>query len=167
MNARRNSNLTNWLTLPEFKSTPEGRVKESKQYYYELVEEKFNNPLQGVFAMHAPNDVDKFSSTKSNYSVPDDDSSHFTLSFKDYKGFKTVDEIKELYEFKKELGSGSFATVYHAINKLTEREVAIKVLKKSLMQKHPVYEELLRQELYVLEITDHPHITKVYEILED
>lgn len=35
------------------------------------------------------------------------------------------------------------------------------------MQKHSVYDELLRQELQVLEITDHPHITKVYEILED
>lgn len=72
-----------------------------------------------------------------------------------------------MYEFKNELGSGAFATVYKAINKLTEREVAVKVVKKSHMQKHSVYDELLRQELHVLEITDHPHITKVYEILED
>lgn len=142
-------------------------MKLEKQHYYDLVCEKLSGPYGGQFSAYAPHDVDIIESVKSTYSDKDDDSSNFTMSFKDYKGFKTVDEISQLYEFKQELGSGSFATVFNAINKLTEREVAIKVLNKSLMEKHPIYEELLRQELLVLEITDHPHITKVYEILED
>ena len=45
--------------------------------------------------------------------------------------------------------------------------VAIKILRKKKLKENPVYLELLRNELFVLEKTDHPNITRVFEILED
>lgn len=67
----------------------------------------------------------------------------------------------------KELGAGSFGTVNLAKHKVTERKVAIKVIKKSKLEENEVYMELMRNELLVLEKTDHPHITRVFELLED
>lgn len=65
-------------------------------------------------------------------------SSHF--SFKDYKGFKKVSDFNSLYVLKDEIGSGAFSTVYKSINKLTDREVAVKVISKSFVRQSTVYE---------------------------
>jgi len=89
-----------------------------------------------------------------------------SLSFKNYKGFKHVENISH-YKIGKELGHGSFGSVYYAKNKDTKVPVAIKIIKKSKLAENEVYIELLRNELFVLEKTDHPHITRVFEILED
>jgi len=45
--------------------------------------------------------------------------------------------------------------------------VAIKIIKKKKISEAEVYMELLQNELLVLEKTDHPHITRVFEIMED
>lgn len=45
--------------------------------------------------------------------------------------------------------------------------MAIKVIKKKKIKEAQVYYELLQNELLVLEKTDHPHITRVFEILEN
>lgn len=67
----------------------------------------------------------------------------------------------------RELGAGSFGTVNLAKHKATDRKVAIKVIKKKKLEENDVYMELMRNELLVLEMTDHPHITRVFELLED
>jgi len=51
--------------------------------------------------------------------------------------------------------------------KQTGVEAAIKVIRKAKLKEDPVYLDLMRNELTVLEKTDHPHITRVFEILED
>lgn len=70
------------------------------------------------------------------------------------------------YEPGKTVGEGSFGKVFLATNTLTKREVAIKQISKKRMHSHPVYETLLKQELEILEVTDHPNIVRVIEILE-
>jgi len=67
----------------------------------------------------------------------------------------------------KELGAGSFGTVNLAKHRSTERKVAIKVVKKRKLEENEVYMDLMRNELEVLEKTDHPNITRVFELLED
>ncbi len=67
----------------------------------------------------------------------------------------------------KELGHGSFGCVNLAKQKQTDKKVAIKVIKKRKLEESPIYMELLRNELLVLEETDHPHITRVFELMED
>lgn len=44
---------------------------------------------------------------------------------------------------------------------------AIKTIKKTSLKVHKVYEELNKNELEVLEKTIHPHITRIFELLED
>ena len=89
------------------------------------------------------------------------------LSFKDYKGFKHIDSIKTTYILGRELGKGSFGKVLLGQHLHTDMFVAIKVISKSKLKEVPVYGELMKNELEVLENTTHPHITRVFELLED
>ena len=56
------------------------------------------------------------------------------LSFKDYKGFKEVNNIRDIYKMGKELGAGSFGAVSLATQKATGRKVAIKVVSKQKLE---------------------------------
>ena len=44
---------------------------------------------------------------------------------------------------------------------------AVKIIRKSSLQVANVYQELNKNELQILEDTVHPHITRVFELLED
>ena len=46
-------------------------------------------------------------------------------------------------------------------------KVAIKTIKKKKLEKDEVFMDLMIQELEVLQKTDHPNITRVFELLED
>ena len=78
-----------------------------------------------------------------------------------------IDNLRDNYKMGKELGHGSFGCVNLAKQKQTDKKVAIKVIKKRILEESPIYMELLRNELLVLEETDHPHITRVFELMED
>ena len=53
-----------------------------------------------------------------------------------------------------------------AKHKASGNVVAVKVIDKNIVNSQ-VYSELLHDELAVLERIDHPHITKVFELIED
>ena len=89
------------------------------------------------------------------------------LNFKAQKSFKKVERFTDLYKIQKELGSGSFGSVRLGQHRKSGVPCAIKIVKKSLLSQAEVYEQLMKQELEVLEKTDHPHITRVFELLED
>ena len=89
------------------------------------------------------------------------------LNFKSAKAFKQVERFKDLYETKKQLGQGSFGQVRLGTHRKSGVPCAIKIIKKSLLAQAEIYETLMKQELEVLEKTDHPHITRVFELLED
>lgn len=52
------------------------------------------------------------------------------------------------------------------MNKATQQQVAIKIIRKKKIAENSAYMELMRNELFVLEKTDHPHVVRVFEILE-
>jgi serine/threonine protein kinase len=52
-------------------------------------------------------------------------------------------------------------------NEQTKVPAAIKVIKKAKLNENEVYMDLMRNELTVLQSTDHPHITRIFELLED
>ena len=49
---------------------------------------------------------------------------------KNFRSFEKIKNIRSLYEFKKQLGSGSYGTVYEAINIKSGESRAIKVIQK-------------------------------------
>lgn len=52
------------------------------------------------------------------------------LSFKDFKGFKKVNDIADYYKFGSRLGQGSFGEVLKAEHKKANVTCAIKIIKK-------------------------------------
>jgi calcium-dependent protein kinase len=89
------------------------------------------------------------------------------MTFEKYKSFKWINNIQEHYKVGKELGSGSFGSVYATENIQTKVPAAIKIIKKNKLKENEVYMDLMRNELTVLEKCDHPHITRVFELMED
>jgi calcium-dependent protein kinase len=74
-----------------------------------------------------------------------------------------ISDITQSYTFTKELGSGSYGTVYRVQNKLTGEFRACKKLNKRKIT-NPTRFKL---EIDLLKATDHPNIVRLYEIYED
>ena len=89
------------------------------------------------------------------------------LSYKHLRGFKKVNDIKKIYRWKSELGSGQFGTVAEAIHLQSDSRCAVKVIHKSKVAEARVYQDLLKQELEVCEKLDHPHIVRVLDLCEN
>ena len=87
------------------------------------------------------------------------------LHFKQVKGFKKIQNIKDYYEKGKQLGKGAYGTVLQAKHRASGNVVAVKVIKKKKLEGNLV--GLMQNELMLLENIDHPHITRVFELMED
>lgn len=60
------------------------------------------------------------------------------MSFKDFRGFKKIDNIKERYKIGQILGEGSFGQVRLAIHKKADIKCAIKIIQKAKVNEHKV-----------------------------
>ena len=88
--------------------------------------------------------------------------------FAGFKQMETVSDIKDVYSFKKKLGSGSFGTVYSGRLLKTNTPIAIKTIsRKKLLEKNKILDELLTEELRLLTILEHPHIVRALGLCED
>jgi serine/threonine protein kinase len=70
------------------------------------------------------------------------------------------------FEIKKCLGIGRFASVYHAVEKDTKVEVAIKQIKKKFILKHNFVHQL-RREIEIQSRLNHPNIVRLYGYFKD
>ena len=59
----------------------------------------------------------------------------FSPGFAGFKALEEVEDIRDLYQFKRILGSGSFGTVYSGTYKPTGTPVAIKTISKTQLKK--------------------------------
>lgn len=89
------------------------------------------------------------------------------LDFKESMKFKKVKRFDQFYIIRQELGAGAFGSVKLGEHCKTHMACAIKIIKKQSLRKHQVYEQLNRNEFEVLEETQHPHITRIFELMED
>ena len=64
----------------------------------------------------------------------------------------------EHYVFESVLGEGSFCTVYRAIDKETNTQIAVKVIKRKNLHKDGA--SLLKKEAELLQTIDHTNIVK-------
>ena len=73
--------------------------------------------------------------------------------------------LLDIYEVKQKLGNGKFGLVKLGVNKQTKEKVAIKIMNKSKMDSSDI--ELMRTEIEILKICQHPNIIRLYDIFEN
>ncbi|GIY77068.1 hypothetical protein CDAR_41561 [Caerostris darwini] len=69
-----------------------------------------------------------------------------------------------LYRLKEELGTGNFSQVRAGTHALTKEKVAVKILDKSKLDQKT--QKMLAREILSMESLHHPHIIRIYEVLE-
>ena len=74
-------------------------------------------------------------------------------------------DLLEIYDIKQKLGKGKFGLVKLGINKQTKEKVAVKIMNKNNMDSFDL--ELVRTEIEILKICQHPYIIKLYDIFEN
>ena len=70
------------------------------------------------------------------------------------------------YEIREELGRGGMATVYRAYDPLSEREVALKILNRELLEDTQVRERFEREAKIIAKL-EHAAIVPVYDVGRD
>ncbi len=73
--------------------------------------------------------------------------------------------VFDYYEFRESLGQGKYGVVKRGIHKTSQKEVAIKIVKKRDLNLKD--QELLKREMEVLKICQHPNIIKLEDIFEN
>ena len=73
--------------------------------------------------------------------------------------------LLDIYDIKQKLGKGKFGLVKLGINKETKQKVAVKIMNKKNMDSSDL--ELVRTEIEILKICQHPYIIKLYDVFEN
>ncbi|XP_019195157.1 PREDICTED: SNF1-related protein kinase catalytic subunit alpha KIN10-like [Ipomoea nil] len=81
------------------------------------------------------------------------------------QGGGNVDSFLRNYKLGKTLGIGSFGKVKIAEHALTGHKVAVKILNRRKI-KNMEMEEKVRREIKILRLFMHPHIIRLYEVIE-
>ena len=102
--------------------------------------------------------------TKTRYYYVDNEKD-YNLWFEKLKLATGYTNLLDIYEVKHKLGNGKFGLVKLGINKKTNQKVAIKIMNKKQMNTSDL--ELVRTEIEILKICQHPNIIKLYEIFEN
>ena len=90
-----------------------------------------------------------------------------TPNMKNFKNLRYVEDINKIYTQGKNLGEGAFGAVKRCTRLNTKKEHAMKIIKKSSLNKNKILPTLMMNELDILKKTNHPNIMNVVEILED
>ena len=129
--------------------------------------------LSGVFLEELPNlnKNDKiyygfsltFSNKKRDYYT--DDINSYTLWLDSLRAVTGSLSLKKDYTIGEEIGNGKFGVIKLCINKKTKQKYALKIQSKKDMDTNDL--ELVRAEIEILKICQHPNIIKLYDIFEN
>ena len=75
------------------------------------------------------------------------------------------EDINDLYDIQNKIGEGRFAHVFKGIHKQSQRIVAIKILEKENLSSQEM--DMIQNEIEILKICQHPHILKLYDVIEN
>jgi len=73
--------------------------------------------------------------------------------------------LTDFYELKENLGKGKYGLVKRGIHKSTGKEYAVKIVKKKELSLKDL--ELLKREIEVLKVCQHPNIIRFYDVFEN
>jgi serine/threonine protein kinase len=93
--------------------------------------------------------TDKRRDTILSYKPVQDQYTKF-FGFNDYRGFKRIKDIKDLYKLGDVLGKGTFGEVRKADHIKAKFVCAVKAIDKVKLRNNQVYFELMQNELLVL-----------------
>lgn len=116
----------------------------------------FNNKSYFAFSLH-------FSSKKRFYYS--DDQNIFNEWLAKLKKVSLYNDLLSLYTVSSVIGEGKFGLIKLGMDKLTGRKVAIKIINKETMSSNDL--ELVRTEIEIMKICQHPNIIRLYNIYED
>uniref|UniRef100_A0A7S3CR78 non-specific serine/threonine protein kinase n=1 Tax=Strombidium rassoulzadegani TaxID=1082188 RepID=A0A7S3CR78_9SPIT len=73
--------------------------------------------------------------------------------------------LHDFYELKESLGKGKYGLVKKGVHKKSLREVAVKIVKKKELSLKDI--ELLKREIEVLKLCQHPNIIRFFDVFEN
>jgi len=76
-----------------------------------------------------------------------------------------VGSAKSAFKFLERIGSGTFGSIWRGQARADGEEVAIKVMKKKMMEKADF--EDLDKELDIMNVLDHPNITRMIAVFDE
>jgi serine/threonine protein kinase len=96
------------------------------------------------------------------YCDNEEDYNNWVRSIRKVTGFQNLNDI---YEVKEKLGNGKFGLVRLGIHRQTGRKVAVKIMSKKDMNNQDL--ELVKTEIEILKICQHPYIIRLYDVFEN
>jgi serine/threonine protein kinase len=122
----------------------------------EEINQKFENQLFYCFSVVYPK------KSRIYYVDNDEDNQKWIKNIRKVTGYQNLTDI---YDIKEKLGNGKFGLVRPGIHKQTQRKVAVKVMSKKDMSNQDL--ELVKTEIEILKICQHPYIVRLYDIFEN
>lgn len=145
-------------------------------YYFKNETEKMHkgmHNLSGVFVKEEkPTAIDNVLYHTFSVSYPKKVRYYFTDSEEDMKRWVSAikkatgySDLTDIYEVKEKLGNGKFGLVKLGIHKTTGQKVAIKIMSKKEMNNQDL--ELVKTEIEILRICQHPYIIRLVDVFEN
>ena len=145
-------------------------------FYYKNKDEKSHKGMHNLsglfFKEEKPYDLDGTRYYSFSVVYPKKTRTYYCDNEQEYKNWvKKLKEVTgytnllDIYEIKEKLGSGKFGLVKLGINKMTKEKVAIKIMDKNKMDTSDI--GLVRTEIEILKICQHPFIIRLYDIFEN
>ena len=125
-------------------------------YLKEEIKQKLNNEAYFSFSVVYPKKVRIY------YADNIEEYENWIKSIRKVTGYENLTDI---YDIKEKLGNGKFGLVRLGIHKKSQRKVAVKVMSKKDMNNQDL--ELVKTEIEILKISQHPFIIRLYDIFEN
>ena len=145
-------------------------------YYYKNKNEKVHRGMHNLSGLFLKTEGVKEIQGKKYYWFtiinPNKNRDYYCDNEEDYNNWVSVlkkatgyTNLLEIYDIKQKLGKGKFGLVKLGINKKKKKKVAVKIMNKNNMDSSDL--ELVRTEIEILKICQHPYIIKLYDVFEN
>jgi len=152
-------------------------LENKELFYYENKDDAKHKGMYSLIGVFVKEDDDEFSTEKSTlypfqlifphkirtyYADSQANRDEWVLSIKKAVGYAN---LYDFYDMAEKLGRGKFGLVRAAIHKKTGKKVAVKIIKKEEIPDDEL--ELLKREIEILKICQHPNIIRLLDIFEN